>query len=305
MRTRPIASLLAVTGVLALVLLGSAPAMADPVPPASVLDQSNSTTNASCGSGLLSEAAQTFTAGITGSLTAVGISIAVNNPGNTTLSIQGTIAGSPDGIVLGTGSYVGAFTGVVALAAPVPVTSGTQYAIVFPTGSLSYNCNGFSSYAGGSLLFNDSPWSDTGEDMVFSTYVRPAGIPVTTDTAAGTLSDTAVTVPLQETGTITGRALDTAPASGSVSFSGATAIYTPNPGFTGTDSFVYHATNAVGGSIPATVTITVTAPAVVKPTLATTGADPLPNLLVGVVLLLLGLALVVIDRLHAPRRASV
>ncbi|MGF9565512.1 IPT/TIG domain-containing protein [Neorhizobium sp. BT27B] len=62
------------------------------------------------------------------------------------------------------------------------------------------------------------------------------------------------------------------PANGSTSVNGLTLSYTPNPGFSGNDSFDYTATNGGGTSAPATVTVTV-----VNPTLTlapATGALP-------------------------------
>ena len=57
-----------------------------------------------------------------------------------------------------------------------------------------------------------------------------------------------------------GVAVATGPSHGTVSVSGLTFVYTPTPGFSGTDSFTYVATNAGGDSTPATVTVTVTPP---------------------------------------------
>ncbi|GHC68622.1 autotransporter domain-containing protein [Limoniibacter endophyticus] len=57
-------------------------------------------------------------------------------------------------------------------------------------------------------------------------------------------------------------AVASAPSNGavSVSASGMEIVYTPAPGFHGTDSFTYTATNAAGTSAPATATIQVAAP---------------------------------------------
>ena len=50
-------------------------------------------------------------------------------------------------------------------------------------------------------------------------------------------------------------------ASGAGGTDTATVVYTPNPGFTGTDSFTYQVSDLTGQSTPATVTITVNPPA--------------------------------------------
>ncbi|MGF6258773.1 hypothetical protein OKW20_005900 [Ensifer sp. LBL] len=51
-----------------------------------------------------------------------------------------------------------------------------------------------------------------------------------------------------------------APAHGSATVSGMSIDYTPDPGFSGADSFTYTATNAAGTSAPATVAVTVSPP---------------------------------------------
>ena len=68
-----------------------------------------------------------------------------------------------------------------------------------------------------------------------------------------------------------------APANGTASVSGTNISYQPNASFSGTDSFTYAATNGGGTSAPATVTITVGAPALTitasGPLSATVGAN--------------------------------
>src|SRR5690606_34697969 len=55
--------------------------------------------------------------------------------------------------------------------------------------------------------------------------------------------------------------LVTAPSHGAVSLAGAVAVYTPTNGYWGQDSFSYSVTGPGGTSAPATVTVTVQAPA--------------------------------------------
>ncbi|OCJ09077.1 hypothetical protein A6U87_09470 [Rhizobium sp. AC44/96] len=63
-------------------------------------------------------------------------------------------------------------------------------------------------------------------------------------------------------GAATSIAVASGPSHGTTSVSGTTIAYTPTTGYSGSDSFTYHATNATGTSAPATVTITVSAPAI-------------------------------------------
>jgi YD repeat-containing protein len=63
-------------------------------------------------------------------------------------------------------------------------------------------------------------------------------------------------------GTATSVAVPSGPSNGSVAIQGGTSIsYTPNNGFSGTDSFQYTASNSTGTSAPATVSISVSPPA--------------------------------------------
>ncbi len=74
----------------------------------------------------------------------------------------------------------------------------------------------------------------------------------------------ATTVPLSLTGgAATSVAVATAASHGTATASGSTISYTPNAGFSGSDSFTYTATNSAGTSAPATVTVTVSPPTLV------------------------------------------
>ncbi|MGI2032706.1 putative Ig domain-containing protein [Rhizobium panacihumi] len=98
---------------------------------------------------------------------------------------------------------------------------------------------------------------------VAATVVRgSAGNPITLNITGGPASSVAVTA---------------GPSNGSIGISGATITYTPTPGYVGSDSFDYTATNASGTSAPATVSITV-----INPTLVLApAAGPLPDGTVG------------------------
>ncbi|MGV1909782.1 putative Ig domain-containing protein [Agrobacterium vitis] len=62
-------------------------------------------------------------------------------------------------------------------------------------------------------------------------------------------------------GAATAVTIASSPSHGAATVSGTNFIYTPTAGYSGSDSFTYTATNATGTSSPATVIITVTAPA--------------------------------------------
>ncbi len=74
-------------------------------------------------------------------------------------------------------------------------------------------------------------------------------------------SGTALDLTSRITGIATSMAIATSPSHGTVSTSGNVVTYVPNAGYIGTDSFTYSATGPGGTSAPATVSVTVTAPA--------------------------------------------
>ncbi|WP_265502826.1 putative Ig domain-containing protein [Paracoccus beibuensis] len=80
-----------------------------------------------------------------------------------------------------------------------------------------------------------------------------------TATVAANSADNAITLDLSG-GAATSVAVLADPAHGTATVSGTTITYTPNAGYSGSDSFTYTATNASGTSAAAIVSLTVTAP---------------------------------------------
>lgn len=141
---------------------------------------------------------QTFTAGLSGTLTKVVLRM--SNGGapvaNLTASIQAVTASKPNATVLATQTLTPAELGAIPGAAgpvtitfttPATVTAGTQYAIVLssitacpmgpPSPDLAWVWSGAGSYAGGADAFSldqGTTWSLTGDDIVFATYVDVA-----------------------------------------------------------------------------------------------------------------------------------
>ncbi|QGY31664.1 autotransporter domain-containing protein (plasmid) [Pantoea cypripedii] len=79
-------------------------------------------------------------------------------------------------------------------------------------------------------------------------------------TVAANSSDNPITLAMSG-GTPTSVAVATAPAHGTTTVSGTSITYTPTTGYSGSDSFTYNATNTGGTSADATVSLTVSAPA--------------------------------------------
>jgi YD repeat-containing protein len=91
--------------------------------------------------------------------------------------------------------------------------------------------------------------------------VRTPPAPGASNVSLTTAYNTAGTVALLPSGSWTSLAVVAQPANGSASISGSNATFTPTSGFIGTTSFTYKAVGAGGESSPATVNVTVNAPA--------------------------------------------
>ncbi|MDN5848790.1 MAG: putative Ig domain-containing protein [Nitrococcus sp.] len=102
------------------------------------------------------------------------------------------------------------------------------------------------------------PFSQTQSYTLQINVAPPVANPVAASVAYGSGANP---IALNITGgTPTSVAIDTAASHGSVLASGTSITYQPDPGFTGSDSFTYTASNANGTSAPATVSITVSPP---------------------------------------------
>ncbi|HRD49840.1 MAG TPA: Ig-like domain-containing protein, partial [Candidatus Contendobacter sp.] len=107
--------------------------------------------------------------------------------------------------------------------------------------------------------------------------VNPPGLNAVNDTASTAAgSPVSINVLANDTGTGLSIAQVIPPAHGSATISGGAIIYTPSTGFAGTDSFSYIIRDSFGQSASATVTVTVTPPALnaVNDTATTTAGSP-------------------------------
>jgi hypothetical protein len=134
--------------------------------------------------------AQTFTAGITGDLTSVGVEIQTwdGAPGvPISVKITTVSGGAPDNSnVIGTGTISASdvLSSVSLINVPLTgtphLTAGTQYAIVLSSsapsccGDTFYATDSEAGYAGGSEFTGNTTWSDDSNDMAFVTYVEAA-----------------------------------------------------------------------------------------------------------------------------------
>jgi hypothetical protein len=179
------------------VVVCSAVLVAAPAAGAGVLDQSQPvlTNSASFASSTI-VTAQTFTAGLSGRLDQVDLAVTRAGASAATplnVEIRTVAAGLPTSVVLGSttvptasfpvGSLPNAFVSVP-LPAPVPVSAGTQYAVVLSSANCGFaNCFnwnislGTNPYPSGAAFFSQSgaPFAPfTASDFAFKTYVAQA-----------------------------------------------------------------------------------------------------------------------------------
>ncbi len=151
------------------------------------------------------EVAQTFTAGKTGMLSAVDMWM--TGSGSIAVSIKDTASALPTGPDLATASSIAALTGRwmhFRFPNPPVVVSGTQYAIVFNTGTLVAASWSPDNYPGGQALMNGSsgwvPIDILTPDWAFQTYVDTVTPQFVWDKASITAG---ATTPLTLTATMT------------------------------------------------------------------------------------------------------
>jgi hypothetical protein len=159
---------------------------------AGTLDQQQTDDTSGVGVGSTLSIAQTFTAGITGDLDGVDLSLAKNNAPTVPLTVEirdvfpgfiGTTALASASIPAAGLSASLAFV-AIPFATPVPVSAGSQYAIVAHSNTASPNVYSWGNvasdvYAGGLVLVSGSSppiaWEpDSDFDQAFKTYVVPA-----------------------------------------------------------------------------------------------------------------------------------
>ncbi len=149
------------------------------------------------------DAAQTFTAGMSGQLSDVEVNVVVAAQTDPTITagIFATSGGLPTGSPLATDTQTGGDGWLTFnFGAPTSVTSGTQYALVIePVGSITWRGVCSDDYAGGQALIDDSGWKTFPQyvsdheadptsycvlDFAFRTYVvQPETSPPPTSTA--------------------------------------------------------------------------------------------------------------------------
>jgi hypothetical protein len=132
--------------------------------------------------------AQTYTAGITGTLTSVSVLVQGDN---FTVQIRNVVSGAPGSIILGTGTGTQPANQCTPVCIPISVTpsstipqvAGTQYAIVVISNSFSTWVGddvGLGGYKGGSAFQSSdsgATWSIAGgepSDLSFQTFVLPS-----------------------------------------------------------------------------------------------------------------------------------
>lgn len=149
--------------------------------------------------------AQTFTAGITGTLDQVELNVGTENRSDITVEIYTTASGVPDSPVPGSSSgVVAAGTGWQGATVTADVVAGTTYAMVFSCAGSALLLGGTdSAYAGGGEIIKlNGTWTIVHSrfDYAFRTYVSPANTaPAVAVATGGTCANTAGTMHLAVT----------------------------------------------------------------------------------------------------------
>lgn len=181
------------------------------------------------------------------------VSVAVGNPpapgvANKSLNVgynaSGSVALAPSGVYTSLSVVSNPSHGVASI-------SGTS-AIYTPT-------NGF--YGSDSFTFKATGPGGASSPATVSVTVANPPAPTVSSKALTVAYNATGSVALSPGGVYSSVSIVSNPSHGSASISGATATYTPTPGYSGTDSFTYHASGPGGTSSTASVSVTVQAPA--------------------------------------------
>jgi hypothetical protein len=149
--------------------------------------------------------AQTFTTGMTGTLTGVDLNLTETSKKSITVSIFSAPFGTPTGLSLASGSTTVNFSGWYSFdfSIPLSVTAERKYAIVFDVGTGSACGSNANKYLRGEALVQNPTWSVlTGADFAFKTYMLaplPTATPSPVPTPAPTPPPAPAATPLPTT----------------------------------------------------------------------------------------------------------
>lgn len=183
-------------------------------------------------------------------------------------TVNGVVPGAP---TIGTAVFAGGDDVDVAFTAPA--SSGgsaiTGYTVTASPGGATQTGSASPIRVGGLAPGNAYTFTvtatnstGTGSPSAASNSVVVVPVLVAAPVSATVAYGAATSVALDITGTPTSVAIASAPAHGTAVVSGTTISYTPAAGYAGPDSFTYTASDAYSTSTAATVSITVSAPAV-------------------------------------------
>ncbi len=206
--------------------------------PASGYSGSDSFTYYAAGPGGVSAAATiTVTVGVPPPPTASdgALTTASNPPGSTPLPASGVIS-----------SYA-------------VVTSPSHGAVSRSGSTATYTPNpGY--WGSDSFTFQAAgPGGTSGAGVIIVTVGDPSA-PIASNASVNTAYNTAGSANLTASGVVTSYAIVAGPSHGAAVILGGTAVYTPNAGYSGSDSFTFSATGPGGTSTAATITVTVGEP---------------------------------------------
>ncbi len=201
-----------------------------------------------------------------GTSSSATISVTITPSAPTVSAISTTVAANSSNNTL-TPTITGSATSLTVTAAPAHGSASVSGLTILYTPSAGYSGNDSFSFTA------TGPGGTSTAATATITITPPAPtIAATSATVAANSSNNVISPVI--TGSVSSVAIASAPAHGSASVSGRTFLYTPNAGYSGSDSFTVNATGPGGTSAPATVSITVTPPA---PTVTASSATVAAN----------------------------
>ena len=198
----------------------------------------------------------------------VDISVDIDNPNSTAVSLNSLTETLPPGAAYVPGSTVGAGEPTVrgqtlTFAGPLPVPAGgsatVSFSITAPAAAGNYQVSTDGDAGAVPLLPSTASFTVSGGGgntppvAVADSYMTPEGVPLSVSAPGVLANDTDA-----ESDPLTASQVSDVSNGTLVFNSDGSFTYTPNAGFVGTDSFTYVADDGVAQSAPATVTIEVT-----------------------------------------------
>jgi hypothetical protein len=186
---------------------------------------------------------------VAGNSAPANVSISVNGTAPTVNIVNASVAQNSSSNVISP-NIIGSATSVAINSPPAHGNASVSGMTLIYTPNTNYFGSDTFSY----IATNGSGSSSPANVNITVNQVAPIANTVNSNVLQNSSNNT---IASNTTGTVTSIALTSLPANGSANVSGLNIIYTPTPGFVGTDNFKYIASNSVGSSANASIFIVV------------------------------------------------